>query len=75
MLSKLYWLYQKPEKSKKVDSSKKLSKAFEKLIPIPKKADDTRWIDFKFWAMRKFLENYGLYKTHLEQLTHTHSQT
>ena len=31
-----------------VNSTKKLSEAFEKSIPKPTKADGTRWIDFIF---------------------------
>ena len=62
MLSKLYWLYQKiPER---LTQLKELSKAFEKLIPKPTRADGTRWIDFKFQVMKKVLENYGSYMTH-----------
>ena len=71
MLSKLYWLYQKSPK--RVTHLKELSKAFEKLIPKPTKADVTRWTDFKFRAMEKVLENYSPYMTHLEQLAHTDS--
>ena len=66
------WLYQKSPK--RLTQLKELSKAFEKSIPNPTKADDTRWIDFEFRAMEKVLENYGPYMTHLEQLAHTDSQ-
>ena len=72
MLSKLYWLYQKS--SKRLTQRKELSEAFEKSISKPAKADGTRWIDFKFRAMKKVLENYVPYMTHLEQLAHTDSQ-
>ena len=71
MLS-LYWLYQKSPK--RLTQLKELSKAFNKSIPKLKKADGTRWIDFKFRAMEKVLENYGPYMTHLDQLAHTDSQ-
>ena len=60
------WLYQKSPK--RLTQLKELSKAFEKSIPNPTKADDTRWIDFEFRAMEKVLENYGPYMTHLQQL-------
>ena len=72
MLSKLYWLYQKSPK--RLTHLKELSEAFEKSIPKPTNADGTRWIDFKFRAMEKVLENYSPYTTHLEQLAHTNSQ-
>ena len=64
MLSKLHWLYQKGPK--RLTQLKELSEAFEKSIP--------KWIDFKFRAMEKVLENYGPYMNHLEQLAHTDSQ-
>ena len=72
MLSKLCWLYQKSPK--RLIQLKESSEAFEKLIPKPTKADGTRWINFKFRAMEKVLENCGPYMTHLEQLAHTDSQ-
>ena len=72
VLSELYWLYQKSPK--RLTQLKELSEAFEKSIPKPTKADGTRWIDFKFRAMEKISENYGLCTTHLEQLAHTDSQ-
>ena len=72
MLSKLYWLYQKSSKS--LTQRKESSEAFEKSISKPTKADGTRWINFKFPAMKKVLEDYGPYMTHLEQLAHTDSQ-
>ena len=40
---------------------KGLSEAFEKSIPKPTMFDGTRWINFKFQAMEKVLENYGPY--------------
>ena len=72
MLSKLYWLYQKS--SKRLTQRKELSEAFEKSISDSTKAGGTRWIDFKFRAMKKILENCGPYLTHLEQLANTDSQ-
>ena len=51
-----------------------MSKAFQKSIPKPTKADGTRWIDFKFRAMEKVLENYAPYMTSLEQLAQTDLQ-
>ena len=72
VLSELYWLCQKSPKS--LIQLKELSKGFEKSIPKPAKADGTRWIDFKFREMEKVLENYGPYRTHLQQLAHTDSQ-
>ena len=63
------------KKSKKVNSTKRaLGEAFEKSIPKPTRADGTRWMDFKFQAMEKVLENCGSYMTHLEQFAHTDSQ-
>ena len=72
MLSKLYWFYQKSPK--RLTHLKELTEAFKESIPNPPKAAGTRWIDFKFRAMEKVLENYGPYMTHLEQLAHTDSQ-
>ena len=51
MLSKLYWLYQKSPK--RLTELKELSKAFEKLIRKPAKADvqDGSILSFEQWSL------------------------
>ena len=72
MLMKLYYLYQKSPK--RYRELKELGEIYEKTIPKPTKANGTRWIDHKYRAMKKVLDNYGAYMTHLESLSHTDSQ-
>ena len=61
---KLYYLYQKSPK--RYRELKELSEAYEKTITKPTKAHDTRWIDYKYRAMERVLDNYGPYIAHLE---------
>ena len=72
MLTKLYCLYQKSPKH--LQQLRELNDAYEKSIPKPTKAHETRWVDCKFQAMERILGNYGPYMTHLEQLAHSNSQ-
>ena len=58
MLLKLYYLYQKSPK--RYRELKELSEVYEKSIPKPSKACGTRWIDHKYRAMQKVLQNYGV---------------
>ena len=72
MLMKLYYLYEKgPKRYRRL---KKLSETYANSIPKPSKAHGTRWIEHKYSAMKKLLENYGGYMVHLESLSHTDSQ-
>ena len=72
MLMKLYYLYQKsPKRYRKL---KELSVAYEKYITKPTKAHGTRWIDHKYRAMERVLDNDGPYIAHLESPCHTDSQ-
>ena len=72
MLTKLYYLYQKsPTRYREL---RELSEVYEKSIPKPTKACGTRWIDHKYRAMQKVLQNYGAYMVHLESLSQTDSQ-
>ena len=72
MLMKLCYLYEKsPQRYREL---KELSEAYENSIPKPSKAHGTRWIEHKYSAMKKLLENYGGYMVHLESLSHTDSQ-
>ena len=73
MLHQLFSLYQK--------LPKKLREPKE-TVDKPIKANGTRWIDHKVRAMKVFLENYGMYMQHLEQVSNfnillhsPHSQT
>ena len=72
MLMKLYYLYQKSPK--RYRELKELSGAYEKTITKPTKAHGTRWIDHKYRAMERVLDNYRPYIAHLESLCHTDSQ-
>ena len=72
MLMKLYYLYQKSPK--RYRELKELSEAYEKTITKPTKAHGTRWIDHKYRAMERVLDNYGPYIAHLQSLCHTDSQ-
>ena len=70
MLMKLYY-----EKSpKRYRELKELSEANANSIPKSSKAHGTGWIEHKYSAMKKLLENYGGYMVHLESLSHTDSQ-
>ena len=55
MLMKLYYLYQKSPK--KYRELKELSEAYEKTITKPTKAHGTHWIDHKYRAMERVLDN------------------
>ena len=72
MVMKLYYLYKKSPK--RYRELKELSEAYANSIPKPSKVHATRWIEHKYSAMKKFLENYGKYMVHLESLSHTDSQ-
>ena len=72
MLMKLHYLYVKsPKRNREL---KELSKAYANSIPKPSKAHGSRWIEHKYSAMKKLLENYGGCMVHLESLSHTDSQ-
>ena len=72
MLMKLYYLYQKSPK--RYREFKELREAYEKTITKPTKAYGTRWIDHKYRAMERVLDNYGPYTAHLQSLCRTDSQ-
>ena len=71
MLMKLCYLYEKSPKQHR--ELKELPEAYANSIPKPSKAHGTRWIEHKYSAMEKLLENYGGYMVHLESLSHTDS--
>jgi hypothetical protein len=66
MLRQLFSLYQKSPK--KLRELKKLAEAYGETVYKPVKASGTRWIDHKVRATKVFLENYGMYMQHLEQV-------
>ena len=72
MVMKLYYLYKKSPK--RYRELKELSEAYANSIPKPSKVHATRWIEHKYSAMKKLLENYGGYMVHLESLSHNDSQ-
>ena len=72
MLMKLYYLYKKSPK--RCRELKELSEDYANSILKPSKAHGTWWIEHKYSAMKKLLENYGGYMVHLESLSHTDSQ-
>ena len=67
MLTKLYYLYQKSPK--RYRELRELSEVYENSIPKPTKACGTRWIDHKYRAMQKGLQNYGACMVHLQSLS------
>ena len=71
MLMKLCYLYEKSPKQHR--ELKELPEANANSIPKPSKAHGTRWIEHKYSAMEKLLENCGGYMVHLESLSHTDS--
>jgi hypothetical protein len=66
MLRQLFSLYQKSPR--KLRELKKLAEAYGETVYKPVKASGTRWIDNKVRATKFFLENYGMYMQHLEQV-------
>ena len=72
MLLRLYYLYQKSPK--RYRELKELCEVYDKIVPKPSKAHGTRWIDHKYRAMEKVIDNYGIYIAHLESLSVTDSQ-
>ena len=71
-ITKLYYLYQKSPK--RLRCLRELTEANEKTIPKPTKAGGTRWLDFKYNAIKNVLENYGIYLQHIEDLANNDSQ-
>ena len=72
MLSVLYRLYH--YSPKRYRELKCLADAWDEVVPKPKKAYNTRWIDHKYKAMEIVLQNYGSYLAHVESLMQTDSQ-
>ena len=72
MLMKQYYLYEKSPKLYR--ESKELSEVSANSIPKPSKAHGTRWIEHKYSAMKKLLENYEGHMVHLESLSHNDFQ-
>lgn len=70
MLRQLFSLYQKSPK--KLRELKKLAEAYQETVDKPVKTNGTRWIDHKVRATKVFLENYGIYIQHLEQVNSIH---
>ena len=66
MLCKLHYLYQKSPK--RLSELRELSETYDKTVPKPSKASETRWIDHKYRAMELFFKHFGPYMSHLEQL-------
>jgi hypothetical protein len=61
-----YGKYQKSPK--KLRELKKLAEVYRETVYKYVKASGTRWIDHKVRATKVFLENYGMYVLHLEQV-------
>jgi hypothetical protein len=53
---------------KKLRKLKKLAEVYRETVYKSVKASGTRWIDHKVRATKVFLENYGMYVQHLEQV-------
>ena len=71
-ITKLYYLYQ--QSPKRLQALKELAEAHQQSVPKPTKTGGTRWIDFKYNAMKNALDNYGIYMTHVEELAVNDSQ-
>ena len=72
MLSVLYKLYQ--YSSKRYRELKRFADAWDAVVPKPKKACGTKWIDHKYKVMEVVLQNYGPYLAHVESIVQTDSQ-
>ena len=72
LLTELCYLYQKSPK--RLRELRTLAEAMDHTVPKPSRATGTRWIDHKYQAMKKVLENWGVYMTHIESLSQTDSQ-
>ena len=72
MLCKLYHLYQKSPK--RLSQLTEPSETYDKTVPKPSKATETRWRDHKYRAMELFFKHFGPYVSHFEQLPQTDSQ-
>ena len=71
-ITKLYYLYQMSPK--RLRCLHKLADAQQKSVPKPTKAGGTRWLDFKYNAIKNALDHYGVYLTHVEELANTDTQ-
>ena len=72
ILTNIYYLYQKSPK--RYGELKELSEAYDKTISKLLKAQDSCWIDYKYYVMSFVLENYGACISHLESLAQTDLQ-
>ena len=71
-LLKLYYLYHKNPKRLRLlyELSEEEGKSAQKLT----KVGGTRWVDHKYTAMERALQNYGIYMECVEEFTETDSQ-
>ena len=51
-----------------------LAEAHEKIVQMPTKAGGNRWLDFKYTAFKNALEHFGIYLSHIEDLSNNDSQ-
>ena len=68
----MHYLYRKSPKCLK--ELREFGEVYEKSVPKPAKANETCWISHKFTSMNIFLQNYGIFITHLESIANTDSQ-
>ena len=68
MLMKLCYLYEKSPK--RCRELKELSEAYAHSIPKPSKAHGTRWIERKYFAIKKLRRLWRLYGSPLEFIRH-----
>ena len=68
---KCYVNYSDQKSPKKLRELKKLAEVCQETVN-PVKTEGTRWIDLKVHATKVFLENYGIYIQHLEQVNSIH---
>ena len=71
-ITNLYNLYQ--TSPKRLCCLSELVEAHEKSVQKPTKAGGNRWLDFKYTAMKNALEYFGIYLSHIEDLSNNDSQ-
>ena len=65
MLVKIYYLYKNSPKMRQLPE---LGQALEMAVSAPVRANGTRWVEHKLWALNWISKNYGL-MAHLSNLT------
>ena len=73
IILRLYYLYKKSPKKlhqlKEISDMMEADYEFDSNGYRPKRASGTRWIGHKVCALQMIIDKYGIYKTHLQQLS------